>query len=167
MKVFSIKAMVIVALLALVACSNNGSKNTQDSEVAKPQEASYSEVIPIELKPNQYLFEPNVVKLSGKVITAMYYGAPNYGETPATDKKEYVYVLVLDGTIDVINNVATNKDGEGHHTEIGIKKVQLIPGANIALKQMENKKVKLKGMFMNAHTGHHHTEVLLEVKEVL
>jgi len=167
MKVFNIKAMVIVALLVLVACSNNGSKNIQDSEVAKTQEVSYSEVIPIALKPNQYLFEPNVVTVSGKLITEMYYGAPNYGESPATDDKEYVYVLVLDSTIDVINNVATNKEGEGHHTEIGVKKVQLIYGANIPLKQMENKKVKVKGMFINAHTGHHHTEVLLEVKGFL
>ena len=167
MKVLSIKAFVIIALLAMVACSNNGGKNTQNEKVATTQEATYSQVMPIKLKVNQYLFEPNVVTVCGKLVTAMYYGAPNYGKCPEIDEKEYSYILVLDSTIDVINNVATNKEGEGYMTELGVKKVQLIFGDNIPLRQMKNKKVKLTGVFMNAETGHHHTAVLFDVKEVL
>ena len=167
MKVLNIKAMVIIALLAMVACNNKGEENKQDIKVTTGQEAPYSEVMPIKLKPNQYLFEPNVVTVSGKLITEMYYGAPNYGKCPEIDEKEYAYILVLDSAIDVINNVATNKEGEGYITELGVKKVQLIADDQVSLSALKNKNVKLSGVFINAHTGHHHTAVLLDVKKVL
>ena len=38
---------------------------------------------------NEYYYEPSISVVEGRLITKMYYGAPNYGENPETDHKEY------------------------------------------------------------------------------
>ncbi|MBR5932894.1 MAG: DUF4431 domain-containing protein [Treponema sp.] len=103
-----------------------------------------------------------LIRLSGKLEKKFSYGAPNYGETPEQDAKEYYYVLVFDSdkTVDV--------DGEN----VTVKEIQLIFSSTVNTR-IQNKKLKLKegknyvvkGKLFRAETGHHHTDYVFYVEE--
>lgn len=84
----------------------------------------------------------------------LFYGPPNYGENPKTDKKSYPYMLKLDKPI---------KMGV-----VEIAKVQVVPSIkNIkSVNNFLNKHVKIEGTLFFALTGHHYTPILIEVDEV-
>lgn len=104
--------------------------------------------------------------LEGTLITKLYYGVPNYGENPETDQKEYPYILVLDEPIKVKLSSYTDDSRE----TIEISEIQLVPiEKNIQeyISQNLDEYIKIQGSFFRAMTGHHHTEILFEVKKVL
>ncbi len=121
-----------------------------------------------------YQFFPDTSVITGELKVEMFYGAPNYGECPDTDAKEYAYILYLDSAIDVRNfegekqlekgNEMVDEDVE--YSVLGVKKVQLAPPTEMKLSQYKNKQLKVKGTFFGKKTGHHHTDVLLSVLEV-
>jgi len=109
-----------------------------------------------------YHFESAVVELTGKLVTKVFYGPPGYGEDPKVDSKETVAILQLTKPIRV---VADKKD-QFNETRNGIKEVQLINVKRIKLSPYLQKNVKLTGKLTSAVTGHHRTDVLIEIDSI-
>ena len=107
----------------------------------------------------EYQFNTPSSVVYGTVVTETYYGPPGYGEDPKHDSKERFYMLLLDKPIDVIADF----DDEFSTTTNDITKIQLVPNSDMNNSYV-NKFVKLTGDFFYWHTGHHHTEVLLDVE---
>lgn len=107
-------------------------------------------------------FEPTVVELTGKLITKVFYGPPGYGENPKTDSKEKVAILQLTKPI----NVVAEKNDQFNETRNGVKEVQLINIKKIKLSTYLQRKVKLTGKLTSAVTGHHHTDMLIEIDSI-
>lgn len=107
------------------------------------------------------------VTFTGKIATRLEYGAPGFGEDPKTDAKENIFLLVLDKPIDV--HVDQSRPGDVTDTNDfdGVKEMQVVfTGKRMFSKKIIGKKVKVTGTLFQAHTGHHHTDVLIEVDTV-
>ncbi len=92
--------------------------------------------------------------LTGRLEKRWSYGAPNYGETPEIDAKDYYDVLVLDSP----------QSFELNGKIIELKEVQLIYHPFTTKDELyENKKYEMVGELIGAQTGHHHLEYILLV----
>lgn len=114
----------------------------------------------------EYYFEPNVSIIEGTLITRLHYGPPGYGEDPDKDEKEYPFILLLDDPIKVI---AEDTDTINSSTS-DVSEIQLVLKGSFYVdmaKQYKNKHIKVQGTLFSAFTGHHHTEVLIVVDEIL
>ncbi len=109
-----------------------------------------------------YKFEPSVATLVGQLVKKEFYGPPGYGEDPKIDSKESAAILLLSSPIKVF----AEKDDQFNETRDNIKEVQLINIKRIALSNFFQKKVKVTGKLTSAITGHHHTDVLIEIDEI-
>jgi len=112
----------------------------------------------------QLHYEPEGVTLTGRVVTRTFYGPPNYGENPKTDSKESQYILLLDSPIDVI---ATGNDPIDQ-TERRITRLTLVvfDFKKNPVEPLIGKRVRVEGTLFHAHTGHHHTKVLIIVSSI-
>lgn len=97
--------------------------------------------------------------LTGVVTQQTFFGPPNFGETPEIDKRETQYVLMLAEPICV--NASDDEDAEQNQLQ-----VTLVPRIKIGLKAFDGKRVKVAGKLFHAHTGHHHTPLLLELVSI-
>lgn len=95
---------------------------------------------------------------SGTLIFRDFYGAPNYGENPETDNVETVPVLDLDLPL-------IFKDETGNETFVSQMQV-LVSNSKTDLRNLENRKVKIKGTVSKAETGHHHTDMILAAEKI-
>jgi hypothetical protein len=109
-----------------------------------------------------YRYEPSVVSVTGKLVEKVFYGPPGYGENPKTDTKEHTVILLLNHPIRVV----AEKDDQFNETRGNVKEVQLINVKEIALSTYIQKKVKVTGKLSSAITGHHHTDVLMEIDNI-
>lgn len=109
-----------------------------------------------------YHYEPEQVELSGTLIEKSFYGPPGYGEDPEHDSKEPAYVILLPEPATVVPAAgdATNE----RHDEVS--EVQVVNGKQLPLRPLLNKKVTLRGTLFSAITGHHHTDVLINLEEI-
>jgi hypothetical protein len=110
-----------------------------------------------------YKFDPAVVELVGTLTEKVYFGPPGYGENPKTDSKEQAAILQLSKPIKV---VAENSD-EFNETRDKVKVVQLINTKGISLSKYFQNKIRVTGKLSSAITGHHHTDVLLEIDKII
>lgn len=113
----------------------------------------------------EYYFEPNVSVIEGTLITRLYYGPPGYGEDPNNDEQEYPFILLLDDPIKVIA-----EDADIYNSDISnVLEIQLVLNKDEVdiVKQYKNKHIKIQGTLFSAHTGHHHTDVLVDVDKIL
>jgi len=113
---------------------------------------------------------PQEVALSGELIERTYWGPPNWGEHPATDRLEDAWLLLLDTPICV---EADSGSVNNNVTEINVIVVQLVvldPAPdNKSLKEVERlvgRRVAVKGVLNHAVTGHNRTPVLLMVASI-
>jgi hypothetical protein len=106
---------------------------------------------------------PVVVELRGKLVTKMFYGPPNFGEDPKTDSKEVFFILVLSRPVNVRGNPDPNAGPDRVSVE-HVREMELV--LTIPHKNMIGKKVILKGTLFHGFTGHHHTEVLMDVQSI-
>lgn len=108
-------------------------------------------------------YEPEKVTLKGRVVSRTFYGPPNYGENPKTDSRESQYILILDSAIDVV----TGSDPTDQ-AERGVKRVTLVVDDFAAhpVRPLLGRHVLIEGTLFHAHTGHHHTRVLIEVSSI-
>jgi len=92
----------------------------------------------------------------GMIRQEEFYGPPGYGENKATDSKETALIFYLAEPIDVIAVDETNT------TYKNITKLQLITDMDV--KDRIGQRVGVEGKLVGALTGHHHTEVLIDMK---
>lgn len=107
-------------------------------------------------------YEPAVVELEGRLIIKTYYGPPNFGEDPETDSKETGTYLELKDPVNVRGKADDIIDGRSVEN---VKVVQLVRSE--PHQKMIGKTVRVKGTLFGAHTGHHHTDVLMSVQEIV
>jgi hypothetical protein len=113
------------------------------------------------------LYEPSLVQLTGTIIRRTFPGPPNYESVERGDKPEVVWLLVL------VQPICMEKDGTDpdlNPAQKGIRKIQLVFGDATSYetqKELLGKKVVAKGTLFGAHTGHHHTPVLLTVNTLI
>ena len=105
-------------------------------------------------------YEPEEITLTGRVVYRTFYAPPNYGQTPKTDSRETQAILILDAAIDVVGT-AENQLSE---TERGVKRITLVH--DLSLRHFVGKRVVVQGTLFHAHTGHHHTKVLMQISSI-
>ncbi len=120
-------------------------------------------------------YEPHKVVLRGRLATKTFFGPPGYGENPKTDSKEEEFILALDEPVDVIGNASDPINSE---TVKDVKEVTvvLLPARGqgpqeqqVALHELSalvGKHVIVHGSLFHAHTGHHHTPILIQTVEL-
>jgi hypothetical protein len=108
-------------------------------------------------------YEPDAVSLTGTIRRHTFPGAPRYESVAKGDRPERVWVFQLSRPI----CVAARGDWE---EEKNISDLQLVfAGAEkdyARYRRLLGRQVTIKGAIFHAHTGHHHTKVLLTVSSV-
>lgn len=100
------------------------------------------------------------VSLSGTVEIKTFYGAPNYGENPQTDSRETQAILFLEKPI----CVEANQSGEA--AEQNQANVTLVPPDKENMIKYAGKHLAVKGVLFHAFNGHHHTPILMEIRQI-
>lgn len=118
----------------------------------------------------QVNYEPSVVELTGKLKLETFPGAPNYESIKSGDEVETHYYLSLEEKIDVIKNINDKVTSINDETVTNVNVLQLVVGNDshwgLLKKAGVGHSVKIKGTLFKRHTGHHHSRVLLEVKNI-
>jgi hypothetical protein len=113
-------------------------------------------------KENVLGFIPDQVVLKGIILYRLYYGPPNYGENPETDRKEWYYLIKLDSPVTVI----AKPDDLENETTTDIELVQIFEMRKLSLKKYIGKRVKLAGTLHTALIGHEHTKVIINASTI-
>jgi hypothetical protein len=113
-----------------------------------------------EAQRRQLRYETENITLTGRLVYRTFYGPPNYGETPKEDARETQPILLLDSAIDVLGD----SNDEINKTERRVRAITLV--SDLSLKPFVGKRVIVQGSLFHAHTGHHHTKVLMSVSSV-
>ena len=108
-------------------------------------------------------YEPEVVQLQGKVKRVVFPGPPNYESVKDGDQPEAHYVLFLPKGVCVQGDP---KDEINSESEKEITSMQLMITSYNKYRPLLGKNVNVKGKLMHSHTGHHHTNVLLQVESM-
>lgn len=142
------KNLFPVLAVLLAACSGAPDNRSEHSTQANASE---------------YAYEPTVSTLNGRLEKELFWGPPGYGEDTLTDEREIVYVLVLPKSIRM---KAPAKDlSDGYNAAIaGIDRIQLL--TQKPMEKYLDQSVTVSGTLFGAQTGHHHTEVLMDVQSV-
>jgi hypothetical protein len=112
-------------------------------------------------------YEPELVLLTGKIIRKTFPGRPNYESIKDGDEPETYWILVLAKPLCV--NGKKDKDGKQlYYPELNTKQVQLVFMGNEyqTHKNLVGRNVIVRGSLFPMQTGHHHTNVLIQVKEM-
>jgi hypothetical protein len=96
--------------------------------------------------------------LVGTVTLETFFGPPGYGESPETDSKERQAILHLAKPLCTLAS-------DDAPAEQGQAQVTLAPMDNLSLQDFVGKVVAVRGSLFHAITGHHHTEVLIAIRE--
>jgi hypothetical protein len=99
------------------------------------------------------------VSLAGTLSMETFYGPPNYGESPETDAKEQQAILHLAKPLCTI----ASHDDPAEQNQL---RVTVAPMDNLGLRQFAGKMVMLRGALFHAINGHHHTELLIAIREM-
>jgi hypothetical protein len=108
-------------------------------------------------------YEPEIVELKGQVKRVVFPGPPNYESVKDGDQPEPYYVLFLSKGVCVQGDT---KDEINSETEKDIKSMQLMISDYKKYRPLLGKNVTVKGQLMHSHTGHHHTNVLVQVESM-
>lgn len=111
-----------------------------------------------------YQYEPTEVYLTGILEFKKAYGPPNYGADPAHDQKVSYYVLMLNSPINIKGDPSSELNSE---TVMNVKEIQIVDEDFDQLDQIyksKNRKISIKGTLYKGTTGHHYTDVLINVK---
>ena len=102
-------------------------------------------------------YEPDEVVLKGTIQRHTFPGPPNYESIAKGDRPERYWLLHLAQPICVSASSQWEK-------ETGVSEVQLI--ITKYDKTLVGRKVVATGTLFRAHTGHHHTKVVLTVSSI-
>jgi hypothetical protein len=108
-------------------------------------------------------YEPDTVSLAGTIKRRTFAGAPNYESVARGDQPEQVWVLRLARPI----CVSASGDQE---EEKNVSDLQLVftdaEKEYPRYRSFVGRRVTVNGTLFHAHTGHHHTSVLLTVNRI-
>lgn len=109
-------------------------------------------------------YEPETVELDGRLVLQAKYGPPNYGEQPKTDQKVRIPVLVLENPVNVLpsQEIVYNSEPVYRTRQIQLAFIE----NDIPYKNLIGKNVVVTGSLFHAHTGHHYTDVVLNVRSI-
>jgi len=108
-------------------------------------------------------YEPSIVELTGTMKRVVFPGPPNYESVKGGDEPEPYWVLYLDSAICVNNDPKS----DFNVAESKIKSLQLLIGSYDKYRHLLGQKVIVKGMLTHSFTGHHHTPVMLGVRDIM
>jgi hypothetical protein len=169
---------IVLGFCLLSSCNNNKTSTVSGNPVDSTLPATIKndttsqapeksqKVITTTANQQDYKYDPSVSVITGTIITEMFYGPPGYGENPKTDKQEHPYLLKLETPVNVISASGKTDEDEDNPTVNNISKIQLIWPDGIDMEKLINKPVRLTGTFFHAHTGHHHTDILMDVEKL-
>src|SRR5260221_12969029 len=160
--------VILFVVLTTCCCVTEKAQKMQNNTQATPANLqtvkSDEQAIRPEAQNNEWLtYEPTVVELKGRLVVKTYFGPPNYGENPKTDSKEELPVLALSKPV----NVRGNPDPDAGYERISvehIREMELVLA--IPHERLIGKEVLVKGTLFHAFTGHHHTDVLMDVQSI-
>ncbi len=147
-------AIIVFAIAVILNYLPVGKWLHPDTNVGKAGSAKNAEGV--------YNFGQATVSLSGQLEDKVFYGPPGYGENPSTDSKEHALILLLTKAI----RVADGKGDSSGGAKSNVAEVQLVNLKKIPLSTYFGKKVSVTGRLFPAETGHHHTDVLLEINTI-
>ena len=112
--------------------------------------------------------EPEAVALVGVVERVTFPGPPNYESVALGDAEETCWVLKLERPIclDALRTASGAVDDEKHS---GVDTLQLVFADGrpyVEYRALVGQRVRATGSLFGAQTGHHHTEVLLTVRDL-
>ena len=116
--------------------------------------------------PGQTLrYEPAQVRLVGRVRRHVFAGPPNYQSVERGDRPEPGWGLHLEQPVSVVASPGSDAFSQ---TERGVRQMQMVLTAEQLRKYAPfvNRRVRATGTLFHAHTGHHHTPVLLAVTDL-
>jgi hypothetical protein len=111
-------------------------------------------------------YEPDTVTIEGSLSLKLAYGPPGFGEDPKHDAREDYLALTPDAPL-CLN--ASTKPQTDNVAETDIRAMQLVFRDSAAFRQAKRligKPTSVTGTLSHSLTGHHHTTVLLSVREI-
>lgn len=105
------------------------------------------------------------VEVEGVLAVGEFLGPPNYGEDPATDRRETAYFLQLPAPMSTQRPVqahaieALNGGPDGYF-------VQLVDVGKVRVQELVGKKVRVGGSAYAAMTGHDRTSLVVSVRSL-
>lgn len=160
-------SILLLFTMSISACGLYGSAQ-QKQEAPQKQVAPDTQKVPEkqearESDKKEWLdYWPAVVELKGKLSIKTFFGPPNFGEDPETDSKERSWILSLDKPINV--RAKTETDPILGPSVEDVRELQLV--LREPRRELIGKKVIVKGTLFHAITGHHHTDVLMDVQSI-
>jgi len=109
-------------------------------------------------------YEPNIVSLAGIINKKDFPGKPNYESIGSGNERETYWILKLDRPI----CLSEDANNELNQPEFGIAEMQLVldSAKYDEYRSLLARQVTVRGTLFHAHTGHHHTTVLLKVLDI-
>jgi hypothetical protein len=166
-------SFIALSFFLLISCNNNTKDKTNtgatgDTATTKGKaDATTTPTHPGKEKAvvNQQNYQYDSVSvITGTITTESFYGPPGFGEHPKTDSKEESYILTVEKPITVISK--ETDENATNTTKENVTRIQLIIPDNNDASGYKNKTVRLTGTFFGPQTGHHHTDVLMDVQKV-
>ena len=107
-------------------------------------------------------YGPASVSLHGTLLQKTFAGPPNYEDIRKGDKPETLWLLKLDSPICVSQD---KSDPDLNPKQNDVREVELVLNNDVTgrLNLRLSQRVVATGTLFGAHTGHHHTPVLLTV----
>jgi hypothetical protein len=110
-----------------------------------------------------FRYEPARTTLEGKVYIFDAFGPPGFGENPEADAKETYFGLTFISPICVRGRPG---DPVNSQTEWHVGVVQLVVPDALRPRIASGEGVRLTGVLFHGFTGHHHSDVLMDVTKV-
>jgi hypothetical protein len=151
--------MVLVLLFPVICCKKYSKTIDMDERIDEKYNARliFEERI-ILLKDYK---DTDEVVLIGKIELKDNYGPPNYGENTETDTIGRYYFFIPNDVPVFEYSFPDDKDS------MLIKEIQIVVDPSVLRDIYKSEYVyEIKGNLFLAHTGHHHTPVLIKLKEI-
>jgi hypothetical protein len=109
-------------------------------------------------------YEPDSVLLTGKIVRKTFPGRPNYENIKTVDEPETYWILIPAKPFCVNGKT---EDSE-YPDAMDIRQVQLVFLGNEyhTYKNLVGKRIIVQGQLFPMQTGHHHTSVLITVRDM-
>jgi hypothetical protein len=110
-------------------------------------------------------YEPALVNVGGTLISKTFAGPPNYESVRNGDRAETSWLIELHSPVCVSGDKA---GPDLNPSQDRVTEIQLVltPEEYQTYKGMVGREVIARGTLFGAHTGHHHTPVLLTAKSI-